>query len=205
MASNIPPRLKRLHEIYTDQNSSVFLTKNINKLMRFAKTDPNTAILSRSEILQYQQTLSDISRDREARILRNRKRHLSFRRWRTFAPGQILLGDLAFIRPISNPIHGKPIIMLILIDSFSRMAYTALLKNSTSLEVTKHLDKAIIFFNAKYKLFCSDRVSHIFPSVRPSVRTPVYRPFTCPSVRPSVCPPVRPSIGSSVCRSVALF
>ena len=170
--------------------------------MRFAKTDPNTAILSRSEILQYQQTLSDISRDREARILRNRKRHLSFRRWRTFAPGQILLGDLAFIRPISNPIHGKPIIMLILIDSFSRMAYTALLKNSTSLEVTKHLDKAITFFNAKYKLFCSDRVSHIFPSVRPSVRTPVYRPFTCPSVRPSVCPPVRPSVHPSVHQAV---
>ena len=58
MASNIPPRLRRLHEIYTDKSSSIFLTKNIDKLMRFAKTDARTRMLSRSEILQYQQTLS---------------------------------------------------------------------------------------------------------------------------------------------------
>jgi hypothetical protein len=157
MASNIPPRLRRLHEIYTDKSSSIFLTKNIDKLMRFAKTDARTRMLSRSEILQYQQTLSDISRDREARVLRSRKRHLSYRKWRVFAPGHILLGDLAFLRPINDPIHGKPKILLIFLDAFSRMAYTAVLKRGTSKQVTNHLDKAIHFFNAEFKKFCSDR------------------------------------------------
>ena len=82
-------RLKLLHKLYTDENSPVFLTKNIDYLLKFTKKHPQLRELTKSEILAYTNSLSDISRDREKRILRGRKRYLSHRRWIVHAPCNI--------------------------------------------------------------------------------------------------------------------
>ena len=156
--AQLPPKLLRLHQIYTNPNNSVFLTKNVNQLLRFTKKDPKTRFLTRSDILQYQKNLSQLSRDREVRILRNRRRTLSYRPWRTFAPNNILLGDLCFIRPIQNPKKGKAKICLIFLDAFSRLIHCSILKSAKSAEVASRLQDAFAFFGPrKYKKFCSDR------------------------------------------------
>ena len=82
-------RLKLLHKLYTDDRSPVFLTKNIDYLLKFTKKHPQLRQLTKSEILAYTSSLSDIARDREKRILRGRKRYLSHRRWIVHAPCNI--------------------------------------------------------------------------------------------------------------------
>ena len=91
MAAYIPPRLRRLHTLYMDPQSEIFLTKNLDRLLQFTKRDPGLNSLTRSEILAYQMRLSDLSRDRETRILRARRRVLSYRKWRTFSPNHICM------------------------------------------------------------------------------------------------------------------
>ena len=154
---DLPPRLRRLHHLFTDPKNSIFLSRSVNELLRFTRNDPILRRLTRADIIQYQRSLSDISRDREVRILRNRRRHLSYRKWRTFAPGHILLADLCFMRPLSNPKHGKPIIILVMMDAFSRLLYTDILPSTKSIEVARRLDSAIQFYGSNYRLFCSDR------------------------------------------------
>ena len=82
-------RLKLLHRLYTDDQSPIFLTKNIDYLLKFTKKHPQLRQLTKSEILAYTNSLSDLSRDREKRILRGRKRYLSHRRWIVHAPCNI--------------------------------------------------------------------------------------------------------------------
>ena len=118
MNKHLNPRLRRLHQLYTDPQSPVFLEKNINRLLKFTKNDPNTQILTKDEILRYQESLSLLSKSRENRILRGRRRYVSYRRWRTFSPGHIMLADLAFVKSIRKP--QKMEIILIFLDAYSR-------------------------------------------------------------------------------------
>ena len=156
-AQYLPPKLKILHELYTDPSSSIFLTKNVDQLLRFARNTPGLRRLTRSDVLSYQARLGDLSRDREQRILRNRRRYLSHRRWKVWAPCHILLGDLFFIRSLNNTKYGHKVPCLILMDAFSRLVFICVLKNTTSKEVTSHLQEAFDFFGKPFKLFCSDR------------------------------------------------
>ena len=173
MAENLSPRLLTLHQLYTNPNNPIFLTKNIDELLKFTKKNPKTKSLTRSEILKYQSTLSQLSRDREVRILRNRRRALSYRRWKVFAPNNILLGDIFFLRPIKNPKHGKRIPCLIFMDAFSRLVYCSILKSTKSAEVASRLQDAFTFFGPekKFKKFCSDRLV-IFRETWPYTQLP---------------------------------
>ena len=104
-------RLKLLHRLYTDDQSPIFLTKNIDYLLKFTKKHPQLRQLTKSEILAYTNSLSDLSRDREKRILRGRKRYLSHRRWIVHAPCNIgaffLIESLRLPKCFSNQVTDR--------------------------------------------------------------------------------------------------
>ena len=151
-------QLELFHGYYTDPTSEIFLSKNIERLTSFARKRPNLENLTKTKILQYMQKISDISRDREYRILRGRKRYLSTRKYIFHGPMNILLGDCFFIRNINNPIKGKPLIAVLFMDGFSRFAYINVVPNTKSETMAKELEKSITshFFKYPFK-FCSDR------------------------------------------------
>ena len=86
MDQHIPNDLKTLHNIYTNKESPIFLEQNINRILQFTKKNAQLDHYSRNDILRYKQHLTELSRGRETRILRNRRRYLSYRRWIVWAP-----------------------------------------------------------------------------------------------------------------------
>ena len=78
-----------IQNAFVDPNSDIFLEKNNRKFVEFIKQNPKLKYLKTSEIIEYKNKLSQISRDRQRRILRGRKRYLSTRTWVTYAPMNI--------------------------------------------------------------------------------------------------------------------
>ena len=110
--------MEKFHAFYTDPESDIFLSKNVKKLVKFARNRPGTGNLTEEQILRYMNTISDISRDRERRILRGKKRVMSTRKYIFFGPHNWLLADTFFIRDIRNPVGKKPLIGVIYMDGF---------------------------------------------------------------------------------------
>ena len=73
--------LNRLSRAYFDKNSPIFLTKDINRIVKFTKKTPGLVELTKSQIVDYQSRIEALSRGRERRLLRGRKRYLSRRKW----------------------------------------------------------------------------------------------------------------------------
>ena len=86
MEYNIPDNLRLLHSIYTNAASPIYLDRNVDRVLQFTKKNPNLQHLTRNDILSYNRHLTALSRSKEVRILRNRRRYLSHRPWRVFAP-----------------------------------------------------------------------------------------------------------------------
>lgn len=78
-----------IQNAFIDPNSDIFLEKNNKKFVEFIKKNPKLKYLTASKIIEYKNKLSQISRDRQRRILRGRKRYLSTRTWVTYAPMNI--------------------------------------------------------------------------------------------------------------------
>ena len=173
--SDFRGRLNTFYSKYRDPTSTLFLEKDIDRLYSEAKRDADLNPVSRAEILRFKSSLSTLSRDREKRILRGRKRVLSYRRWIVFGPNNILLGDLAFLPSLRHR-NGKRYIILVLLDAFSRLCFLSLLKNATSGEVARQLDEAFRFFGGPPLKFASDRGEHsIGRSTNPSVHLSIHR------------------------------
>ena len=156
MGTDFREKLSRFYSEYRNPQSRLFLQKNTQQLYKDAKFDALLNPVTRAEILRFKSSLSTLSRDRERRILRGRKRVLSFRRWETFGPKNILLGDLCFLPSLRDK-NGKRYIILVLVDAFSRLCFLSLLKNATSGEVARRLDEAFQFFGGPPLKFASDR------------------------------------------------
>ena len=90
--SDIPSRLQTLHKLYTNPSNDIFLSKNIDQILRFTKSNLDLQHLTRADILAYQEQVEMISRDRERRMIMQKKRHLSTRKWVVWCPRHILLG-----------------------------------------------------------------------------------------------------------------
>ena len=83
----LPTEIQRIHKIYTDPTSPIFLDKNNERLLKFIKkTDPRLQYLTKTDILAYKDRLTQISKDKERRILRGRKRYLSHRKFKVYGP-----------------------------------------------------------------------------------------------------------------------
>ena len=57
------------------------------------------------------------------------------------------------MRDPSRP--ARPVILFL--DAFSRMAYASIIATTSSQQVLKHLDAALLHFGGKYRKFASDR------------------------------------------------
>lgn len=148
--------LKTFHSLYRDPSSNIFLEKNDERIYNEAKTDSFLSPISHSQIERYKRSIELISRDREYRILRGRKRVISFRPWRTYGPNNIGLADLCYIPDFKNP-KGKKKTIFVYLDAFSRLAYVSLCKDGTAKEVATHLEKAFSFVGGPPLKFTSDK------------------------------------------------
>ena len=64
---------------YLDPSSDLFLTSNTAKILKKVKKSVNIDNITRTDIEKFRNYLSHISREREQRLLRGKKRENSFR------------------------------------------------------------------------------------------------------------------------------
>ena len=83
-------KLKTLVRLYRSPKSKIFLTNNASDIYNRLKTE--NFPISYHDIYRLKTTVESLSRGREQRILRGRKRHLNFRKFVTFSPCHIVLG-----------------------------------------------------------------------------------------------------------------
>ena len=146
-----------LYDLYRDPSSGIFLETSTKKIYDKVKRDSRFYHVDYATIERYKRSLETLSKNRERRVLGHRKRHLSFRKWRTYGPRNILLGDLCFLRSIRDHQESKKYIILILLDSFSRLCFLAPLRTTSSREVTAQFEQAFRFFGGPFHKFCSDK------------------------------------------------
>ena len=80
--------MNRLITDYFDSTKDIFLHPTTTNILNDARRDGNLSQLTREDIIRFRQSLYDISRETEARILRGKKRYLASRKWISFAPGK---------------------------------------------------------------------------------------------------------------------
>ena len=148
-------KLKTFYKKYRDPTSQLFLESDLHKVYAAAKRDSDLNPVRHKDILTFQASLSTLSRLKEQRILRGRKRVLSFRKWRSYGPNNIWIGDLCFIPDIR--VRTKRHTVLVLADVFSRLCFLSLQKGNSSKETANNLVKAFDFFEGIPLKFTSDR------------------------------------------------
>ena len=102
---------KEIYRLFKDPNSDLYLQQNTEALYQAAKREGK--FLTRAEIRTFQDSVEATSRNFEIRVLKSRKRHLSYRKWISFSPLHILAGDILFLRKI-KPNNNKKYPVLIL-------------------------------------------------------------------------------------------
>ena len=90
--NNFDKKTDQLYKLYLDPASGLFLDSNLPRIYQAANRDAQLAPTDYNSIIRYQRSLESISRSRQRRAIGNRPRHLSFRRWITWGPKNILLG-----------------------------------------------------------------------------------------------------------------
>lgn len=78
---------KRLLAELNDGTKDIFIQPTTAAILAEAKKNADYR-LTRDDIEQFRQTLSDVSRSIELKELRGERRHLSSRRWIAYAPGE---------------------------------------------------------------------------------------------------------------------
>ena len=151
--------LQRLYSRFTDLNSPDFASVNINEIYQNSRLDSLKNPVSREDIRNLQTSLESLSQQKERRLLRGRKRKASFRKWYTFSPRQIIVGDLCFLRQLDKTNRNYTTIAVHM-DAFSRLVHLATQRSKTSKATLKSFEKAIAFFTQgysnSYKLFNAD-------------------------------------------------
>ena len=152
-------RLNSLYREFTNLNSPNFANINIGDIYRNSKSDSSQHPVSRNDILEFQASLESLSRQKERRLLRGRKRKASFRKWIVFSPRHLIVGDLCFLRQLDATNKSQTTIAVFM-DAFSRLAHLSTQRTRSSEATLKSFKKAITFFSKEYsntyKLFNSD-------------------------------------------------
>lgn len=117
-SNNFQSTVDGLYDLYRDPESGIFLETSTRKIYDKVKNDSRFYHVDHATIRRYKRSLETLSRNRERRALGYRKRHLSFRKWRTYGPNNILTGDLCFLRTIRDHQESKKYIILVLLDAF---------------------------------------------------------------------------------------
>ena len=86
-------KVDSLYKLYLDPASGLFLDSSLPRIYQQANRDAQLAPTDYNSIIRYKRSIEAISRSRQRRAIGNRPRHLSFRRWITWGPNNILLGS----------------------------------------------------------------------------------------------------------------
>ena len=148
--------LQNFYSLYRDSQSDIFVDKNTERIFQQAKKDAILDPITHSDIQRYKLSLSTLSRDHERRVLRGRRRVLSFPKWLTYGENNILCADTAFLPDFRNP-KGKKKTILVFLDSFSRLCYLTLCSGTSAKESASKLPEVFAFFGKPPLKFTSDR------------------------------------------------
>ena len=111
--------LNNLYSNFSNPNSISFASVDIEQILRDSNSDASQHPVTRDDIKRFQLSLESISRQRERRILKGRKRKASFRKWVVYSPRHLILGDLAFLRKLDSTNNSHTIIAVFM-DAHSR-------------------------------------------------------------------------------------
>ena len=134
-----------LYSKYRNPTHRIFLDSDVGRLYATAKRDPDLQPVTRCDIVDFKDSLSTLSQSEERRILRGRKRHLSYRKWKCYGPNNILLGDLAFLRDIRSQ-KGSRYTILVFIDAFRYSLLPPMLRQCCSFFFRAALDSKSHYF-----------------------------------------------------------
>ena len=140
---------REIYQLYRNPNSDLYLQQNTEAIYQAAKREGK--YLTRAEIETFKHSVESTSRNFEARVLRSRKRHLSYRKWLSFSPLHILSGDLLFLRLV-KPNNNKKYVVLILQDVFSKMVKLTPINSTSSKDTLKAFEQSLIEFGADQQL-----------------------------------------------------
>ena len=149
-----------LYSGFSNLNSPNFASVNINEIYRNSQSDSLKHPVSWQDIKDFQLSLESLSRQKERRLLRGKKRKASFRKWYTFSPRQIVVGDLCFLRQLDSSNKSNTTIAVYM-DAFSRLAHLSTQRSKSSKTTFNSFKKAIAFFTQggfsnTYRLFNAD-------------------------------------------------
>ena len=137
--------ISEIYKLYKDPQSGLYLQSNTESLYQAAKREGK--FVTRAEIELFKNSVESHSKNFEARVLRSRKRHLSYRKWVCFSPLHILAADLLYLRQIKRHNNNKYVVLIIM-DVFSRMVKVTHLRNGSSAETIKAFENSLIEFGA---------------------------------------------------------
>ena len=134
-----------LYKLYKNPNSDLYLQQGTEALYQAARKEGK--FVTRSEIQTFKNSIEALSRNYGRRVLKSRKRHLSFRKWLSFSPLHILAADILFLRRIKQD-NNKKYVVLIIMDVFSRYLKVTPLKSTSSKETIQAFEASLKEFGA---------------------------------------------------------
>ena len=153
-----PDYLKKLLYRYQDPNDPLHLDLSTQRIIEQLSSENST--VTASEIQQFKSSLEFYTLERERRLLRGRKRYLSFRPWLCYSPQTILALDLCFLHSLTSKTNSHSTILVIL-DVFSRLARVSLQKDKTAATTLANFESNLSYFTQnfpekQYKYVASD-------------------------------------------------
>ena len=153
--------IEDLYKRYKSINNPLFLEDNVDRIYEAAKKDAELYTVSKAEIINYKNSIEELSRSFSRRTLRNRQRTIQKRSFKCYAPQNILLADILFLPRSLQRLNGEKISILIFQDLFSRLVHLPPLTRPSSAECLKAFNNAMPFFGITgqdhYGKFLSDR------------------------------------------------
>jgi hypothetical protein len=137
-------QLPILLELYSNPQSDLYMERSTKVLTEAANKDARLYGISREAILQFKMYVEELSRAKTLRVLKPWERRYSYRRYRSFAPRDIITGDIAFLDNLDLKVanNGKHILLL-LMDVFSRFISLQLQANAKAETTLKSFQIAI--------------------------------------------------------------
>lgn len=172
-----------LFDNFTSPESDQFMNINVQDIYNSAQNDSSLFPTTLNDIYNWKYDTDSISRATERRTLHGARRKLSHRAWKTYAPQSIICCDLAFIRRLTTDQNHKKkyVIVLFLIDAFSRYVHMTVQKDQTSQTTLESFRNALPLLQSgnhlkKYQHCAIDRGSEFRSDFRRYTTIDVFLP-----------------------------
>ena len=148
------------------------------RILEQLNTEGSTQPVDRDIIEAFRRSLSWYSLARERRILRNKRRHASFRPWKAFSPQSIIACDLCFLYNMPGRLKKNQAIF-IAIDVYSRKTLACVQNSNSATSTLRSYEKLLPIFlqpnPSKNYRFCAIDKGGEFKSVYKSRLESAYK------------------------------